>query len=146
MLDRLTWPADELAAHRTTELRRLVRGAREASPWHRARLAGGDLDTIDGSDLTALPVMTKDDLMANFDAVVTDERLTLHAVETHRAGLTGDGYLFDRNIAAASGGPSGRRGLFVYDRDATVTLLMSVMRQQVNAQQGYPALAGGARR
>lgn len=142
MLDRLTWPADRLAAHRTTELRRLLRGAREASPWHRARLAGVDIDTIDESDLTALPVMTKDDLMANFDAAVTDERLTLHAVETHLAGLTGDGYLFDRYIAAASGGSSGRRGLFVYDWDATVTLFLSVMRQQVNAQQVHPALAG----
>ncbi|MGQ0575417.1 MAG: phenylacetate--CoA ligase family protein [Pseudonocardia sp.] len=142
MLDRLTWPADRLAAHRTTELRRLLRVAREASPWHRERLAGIDIDVIDESDLSALPVMTKDDLMAHFDTAVTDERLTLHAVEEHLADLTGDGYLFDRYLVAASGGSSGRRGLFVYDWDATVTLFLSGMRQQIRAQQVHPALAG----
>lgn len=70
-LDRLTWPTDRLAAHRTVELRRLLRMAREASPWHRDRIAGIDIDAVEESDLSAPPVMTKDDLMANFDAAVT---------------------------------------------------------------------------
>jgi phenylacetate-CoA ligase len=58
--------------------------------------------------------MTKDDLMANWDQVVTDRRLTLDLVERHLAGLECDAYLFDRFHAIASGGSTGRRGIFAY--------------------------------
>ena len=53
--------------------------------------------------------MTKDDLMANFDEIVTDDRLRLDVVEDHLDSLTGDAYLFDRYHAVASGGSTGRR-------------------------------------
>jgi len=58
--------------------------------------------------------MTKDDLMANWDRVVTDRRLTLDLVEGHLAALESDAYLFDQVHAVASGGSTGRRGIFVY--------------------------------
>lgn len=131
MLDRLTWPAERLAEHRTTELRRLLRVAREASPWHRERLAGVDIDSVDESDLSAVPVMTKDDLMAHFDDIVTDDRLRLDVVEEHLAGLTSDAYLFDRYHAVSSGGSSGTRGVFVYDWDAWATAIWTVQRHLV---------------
>jgi phenylacetate-CoA ligase len=58
--------------------------------------------------------MTKDDLMANWDEIVTDRRLTLALVERHLAGLTADAYLFDEVHAIASGGSTGRRGVYVH--------------------------------
>lgn len=147
MLDRLTWPAEDLAAHRTAELRRLLGVARDASPWHRGRLAGLDLDAIDAADLSALPVMTKDDLMANFDAIVTDDRLSLRAVEDHLDALTGDAYLFDRYHAGATGGSTGRRGVVVYDWDAWATCFWSLQRHSVRAmQQLDPAAAAAPQR
>jgi phenylacetate-CoA ligase len=139
MLDRLTWPAARLAEHRTTELRRLVRVARDASPWHRERLAGVDADTLDESDLTAVPVMTKDDLMTHFDDVVTDDRLRLDVVEDHLASLTSDAYLFDRYHAVASAGSSGTRGVVVYDWDAWATTQWSFQRHSVRGAQSRPA-------
>ncbi|WP_300007449.1 hypothetical protein [Pseudonocardia sp.] len=139
MLDRLTWPADRLAEHRTTELRRLLRVARETSPWHRERLAGVDVDTVDESDLTGIPVMTKDDLMAHFDDVVTDERLRLDVVEDHLAALTSDAYLFDRYHAAASGSSSGTRGVFVYDWDDWATAIWTFQRHGIRGAQSRPA-------
>jgi hypothetical protein len=51
--------------------------AQQRSPWHRRRLAGIDPDRLDETSLSELPVMTKDELMGNFDEVVTDERLRL---------------------------------------------------------------------
>ncbi len=49
--------------------------------------------------------MTKDDLMANFDEIVTDNRLRLEVVEEHLEGLTAaDAYLFGRYHAVASSG------------------------------------------
>ena len=97
MVDRLDWPADRLARHRTAELRALLRVAVDRSPWHRRRLAGIDIDRTRRDDRSVeLPVMTKDDLMEHFDEIVTDDRLTLEVVEAHLEGLTGDAYLLDR--------------------------------------------------
>jgi phenylacetate-coenzyme A ligase PaaK-like adenylate-forming protein len=59
--------------------------------------------------------MTKHDLMADFDRIVTDPRLTLSLVEDHMASIRGDAYLLGRYHAVASGGSSGRRGVFLYD-------------------------------
>jgi phenylacetate-CoA ligase len=113
-VQRLRWPAERLRQERRDRLRDLLRVARAASPWHRDRLAGVDPDRFELADLAGLPPMTKDDLMANWDGVVTDRRLSLDLVEDHLAGLEGDAYLFDEVHAVASGGSSGRRGMFVF--------------------------------
>jgi phenylacetate-CoA ligase len=134
-LERLTWPPERLAAHRTTELRKLLATAREASPWHRARLTGTDIDTVDAADLTALPVMTKDDLMQNFDEIVTDPRLRLATVEDHLDQMLGDSYLFGRYHAAATGGSTGRRAVLVNDWDAWAIGFWSVQRHVIAGMQ-----------
>lgn len=136
LVARLDWPAERLARHRTSELRRLLRVATERSPWHRRRLAGIDVDRIDEAGLPELPVMTKDDLMEHFDEIVTDDRLTLDGVENHLDLLTGDGYLFDSYHAIASGGSSGRRGVFVYDWESWATCYIGMMRHELRAAVG----------
>jgi phenylacetate-CoA ligase len=109
-VQRLRWPAGRLRQERRDRLRDLLRTARASSPWHRDRLAGVDPDGFEEADLAGLPPMTKDDLMANWDGVVTDRRLRLDLVEGHLAGLESDAYLFDELHVVASGGSSGRRG------------------------------------
>ncbi len=141
MLERIGWPAERLAAHRRTELQRLVRVARELSPWHRKRLSDINPDEVDEATLAELPVMTKDDLMAHFDEIVTDDRLRLDVVEAHLEALTTDAYLFDRYHACASGGSSGHRGVFVYDWDGWSTFYWSALRYDVRAVRLDPGLA-----
>jgi phenylacetate-coenzyme A ligase PaaK-like adenylate-forming protein len=133
LMERLDWSAERLAAHRQAELRRLVRVAKDLSPWHRKRLSDVDPDEVDESMLAELPVMTKDDLMANFDEIVTDDRLHLDVVEDHLDSLTGDAYLFDRYHAVASGGSTGRRGVFVYDWDTWSIAYWSTLRYEIRA-------------
>lgn len=142
MLGRLSWPAERLSAHRTAQLRRLVRVARDLSPWHRKRLADVHPDEIDETTLTELPVMTKDDLMENFDEIVTDSRLRREVVETHLASLGQDAYLYDRYHACASGGSSGRRGVFVYDWDGWAVVYWSLTRHVAAALRTDTAFAG----
>ncbi len=141
MLERIGWSPDRLAAHRRQELRRLVRVAKDLSPWHRKRLSGVHPDEVDESTLDQLPVMTKDDLMANFDEIVTDDRLRLDVVEDHLESLTTDAYLFDRYHACASGGSTGRRGVFVYDWDGWAVMYASLMRYEIRARALDPDLA-----
>lgn len=142
LVDRLDWPAGRLTEHRTAELRALLRVAVDHSPWHRRRLAGIDIDRIDERRLGELPVMTKDDVMEHFDEILTDDQLDLDAIEGHLDRLTGDGYLHDRYHALASGGSSGRRGVFVYDWDAWTVAYLSIMRYELRAWIGHqPAAA-----
>ena len=141
LIGRLDWPAPRLAAHRGAGLRRLVQTAQTASPWHRKRLEHVDLDSLDEATLAALPTMTKDDLMANFDEIITDDRLRLDVVEDHLKRLTDDAYLFGRYHAGASSGSTGRRGVFVYDWDGWTTAYLGVVRQLLRELAAWPKAA-----
>ena len=142
LIGRLDWPAARLAAHRDAELRRLVATARTASPWHHKRLAHVDPNDLTEASLAALPIMTKDDLMANFDEIATDDRLRLEVVEDHLQRLTdGDAYLFDRYHAVASSGSSGRRGVFVYDWDGWITAYLGTVRHLLRELATWPKAA-----
>jgi phenylacetate-CoA ligase len=140
-IDRLDWTAERLAAHRTEQLRGLVGHAVGGSPWHRARLAGVDLDRLDPESLRELPVMTKTDLMAHFDQIVTDSRVTLRGVNAHLETVTSNGYLLDRYTALTSGGSSGERGVFVYDWAGWAIFWLTCFRHLLRARASDPALS-----
>jgi hypothetical protein len=59
--------------------------------------------------------MTKQDLMANWDAIVTDPQCTHDVADAHLAALTTDAYFRREYHVIASGGSSGHRGVFIYD-------------------------------
>lgn len=47
LVERLSWSAERLACHREAQLRRLLQGAIERSPWHRRRLSlAGQLEAV----------------------------------------------------------------------------------------------------
>ncbi|MGH2557587.1 MAG: phenylacetate--CoA ligase family protein [Thermomicrobiales bacterium] len=133
-LERLAWPAARLQAERDARLRDLIRIARERSSWHRERLGHLILDDFGADDLSRIPVMTKHDLMANFDQIVTDPRVTLNAIESHLVHLIADNYLFDRFHPVASGGSSGQRGVFVYDWESWADCYLSCLRYVIRLQ------------
>jgi phenylacetate-CoA ligase len=109
-----TWTAGQLEALQRRRLAELVRHATAGSPFYRERYAG--LDPGDPVELSRLPVVDKATVMERFDDLVCDRRLTLAAVEAHLDGLTRDELLLDRYRAMATGGSTGRKGVFVADR------------------------------
>lgn len=128
--DRLTWSAEQLAHAQRDGLRALLRHAAEHSPFHRMRLAGIDVDGIDPADLSALPVMTKAQMMDALDDVFTDRRLGRENVESALAATAVEPVpILDDYIALASGGCSGQRGVFVLDRDAVAAFIAAASRQ-----------------
>jgi phenylacetate-CoA ligase len=141
MIDRLGWPAYELAARRVRLLRELVRDAITGSSWHRERLAGVDPNQLDEISLRELPPMTKTELMANFDRIVTDRRLSLELVNDHLETVTTGSYLLDDYTAVTSGGSTGERGVFVYDWDGWSAFWLSAFRYQLLAKWSDPELA-----
>ena len=141
-VSRIDWPGDRIHQERQRALRRLLVTAAERSPWHRERLAGIDVAGLSGAGVANLPVMTKADLMDNFDDVVTDRRLTRELCERHLQQGAGGGYLLGEYQVVASGGSSGRRGVFVYGWDAWAICWASMMRFPYRDWASDPALAG----
>jgi phenylacetate-CoA ligase len=141
-VQRLRWPAERLHEERQRRLRALLRVALASSRWHRDRLSGVDPETFTEEDLRQLPAMTKDDLMANWDEVVTDRRVTLALVERHLAALTSDAYLLDEVHACASGGSTGRRGVYVHGWTAWAEEYAGYMRHVLWDRAVSPELAG----
>lgn len=95
------------------------------SPFYRERFAGRPLD---GAPLASLPTLDKETLMERWDDVVTVPDLRLADVEAHLDALERDDYLHGRFRAMATGGTSGRRGVFVFDRQEWSACLAGFLR------------------
>jgi phenylacetate-coenzyme A ligase PaaK-like adenylate-forming protein len=132
-MEKMDWSLEQLHALRDERLRALVRHARAHSPWHARRLRDVDPDRVSGDDLSMIPPMTKNDLMEHWDEIVTDRRLTLGLATRHLAHVAAHGpaYLLDQYHVVASGGSSGRRGVFVWDYDGWLAAQLSTMRHGI---------------
>jgi phenylacetate-CoA ligase len=138
LTERLSWSRDQIEQHQTEELRVLVTLARARSPWHRDRLADVDVEALTRDDLDQLPVMTKRDLMANWDEIVTDPRLNLALAERHVQSIETDAYLLDEFHVVASGGSSGVRGVFAWGWDAWAAAMASTVRWAFGFAMKHP--------
>ena len=126
---RLRWDAGRLAAERERRLRELLAYAAEHSPFWRERLAGRDLANFTEADLPSLPVLTRAEMMAEFDRVVTDPRLTLARIQQHLDLPDGDrGYMDDQYQAIITSGYIGTQAVHVYGWDEFVTFVMQGSR------------------
>jgi phenylacetate-CoA ligase len=117
-LERVSASDAELAAYQTDNLRAVVATAKERSPWHAARLRAVDDDSLTSRDLSPIPRMTKADMMANWDRVVTDPQLTLTIASAHLESLERTGqfdFCLGRFVVVATGGSTGLRGVFAFD-------------------------------
>jgi phenylacetate-coenzyme A ligase PaaK-like adenylate-forming protein len=130
-IEQLEWPADRPRAERERRMRLLLATAKARSPWHRDRLRHVDAEAFTEGDLSSIPTMTKDDLMDHFEAVVTDARLTRDVVDAYVERPPENLSLFDEYLVVASGGSSGRRGMFAYDRAAFSIFSVQIVRWRI---------------
>jgi phenylacetate-CoA ligase len=147
LIPRLQWSREQVLAHQRQRLRSLLREAMEKSPFHARRLTGIDPDAIDPADLSALPVMTKAQMMDELDDVFTDRELTRAEVEAALAATTDEPVIIrDRYMAYTTGGSSGVRGVFVLDVPALTSFIGTITRglaARLQAMGGPPP--GGLR-
>ncbi len=114
---RLSWSRDEIERERTNALRRLLAYAKANSPWHGRRLAEMDPANFTPDQLSSVPIMSKQNIMDHWDEIVTDQRLKLDELNAFMASMTEWSYYLDEYQVFASGGSSGRRGVYVWDRE-----------------------------
>lgn len=137
---RLGWSEGQLRGWQRDRLRALLAAASMRSAFHRRRLAGIDPARFELAGLPSLPVMTKAELMADFDAVSCDPRLTREAAEQALAATESEprplpgGYL-----CMATGGSSGQRGIFAYDEAGVAEFVSLIFRVRLAALGADPA-------
>jgi phenylacetate-coenzyme A ligase PaaK-like adenylate-forming protein len=135
---RLRWSAERLEADRERRLRELLAWSAARSPFHSERLVNVDICRFTEADLPSLPIMTKADLMDNFDQVITVPALTREVVTAHVDSLTGDDYLLDQYRVVATSGSTGARGLIVYGWEDWTTFVLLASRWQVRNEDNLP--------
>ncbi|CCH87098.1 Putative coenzyme F390 synthetase [Modestobacter italicus] len=107
-----------VAERQRARLADLIAFTRTRSPFYR-QLYAGLPERIE--DPSLLPVTTKRELMARFDEIVTDHRVTRQAVEAFVADSTLIGQPFlNANTVATTSGTTGIRGMFLIDQQALV--------------------------
>jgi phenylacetate-CoA ligase len=111
LVQRDRWSSEQLLAHQRQRLGEVVEHARSRSAFYRELYAG-----IDEIDLARLPIIDKATVMDHFDELVCDPRLTLRALEHHLDGLERDELYLGEYRVLATGGTTGRKGVFAYDR------------------------------
>jgi len=128
MRRRAHWTRDRLEAHRRRRLLDLLSHTVACSPFYRRLYEHIRIDET--LDVRALPVISKRDLLDNFDEVVTDPRLKRAEVERYLEAAPpdrDDAYL-DRYRVLATAGTTGLRGLFLFDRAEWAAELANVLR------------------
>jgi putative adenylate-forming enzyme len=102
------WSRDELLTHQARALAKLRTFAVGRSPFYREFHRG-----FESAPLDALPILTKATLMERFDELVTDRGVRLADVERHVETATATARFRNRYRVAATGGTTGRRGVFL---------------------------------
>ena len=117
------WSRDEVLGYQARRLADLRTFAVSRSPFYRDLHRG-----LEGAPLTALPVVTKATLMERFDDLVTDRDVHLADVERYMTTASATDRFRDRYRVAATGGTTGRRGVFLADPHEWTQVLASYGR------------------
>jgi phenylacetate-CoA ligase len=116
------WSRERLKRHEADGLRRLQAYAVARSPWYGRTLAG-----LEGAPLEELPVLTREDLIAHRDEIVTDPRLRGDVLERWLTDRPGDP-LLGRYWLVATSGSSGRPLTLPFDEAEWAHVLASFVR------------------
>jgi phenylacetate-CoA ligase len=132
---RLDWPRQQIEQYQTERLRALLGYARERSPFHARRLRHLEPSSASVADLASLPMMTKQDALAEWDNIVTAPDLSHagaeHVLDEQRwfSYTAGDQQIF------SSGGSTGIRGVYVWDWQFFVSVACLAWRMQAREER-----------
>ena len=117
------WERDRLEEYQASALTQLRAHTYKHSPFYRKHHEG-----LESAPLNQLPIVTKQQLMASYDDVVTDPAITHDDLQRHLLGKHDDELFNDKYIVCATSGTSGTPGLFPYSEAEWAVLLASFAR------------------
>ena len=126
------WSRDRLLAYQGGRLRALLGHAVGHSRYYRSTLGADAADR----PLTDLPMLSKAELMENFDGIVTDPRLRRTDLEAHLAGPDPARWYLGEYRVLTTSGTTGRRGIFAVTEDEAARWIAGSMRSGMRAGFG----------
>ena len=142
-LKRLHWTEDELRSHQTQALREILTLAKQRTVFYGDLLKSVDTKSFNLEDLTSLPPTNKREHMERWDDFITVPGLTYVIAESHleklRKGEIENPFYDDKYLFIATGGSTGKRGLFLWDNDFLRETICSTYRILIDKEQkaGY---------
>jgi putative adenylate-forming enzyme len=134
---RQRWSRARLESFQAQRLAELRRWAYARSPFYRRFHRG-----LESRPLAELPVLTKSEVMGQFDQLATAPQVRLAEVERYLAHLDSDQRLAGRFWVSRTSGSTGHPGIFVVDAREWATVIASYAR----AQEWAGIVAGPTRR
>jgi putative adenylate-forming enzyme len=120
---RARWPRQRVVGHQRHELARLRHFALQRSPFYQRFHRG-----LENAPLTALPVLSKAQLMDEFDHAVTDRAIRLAEVEDFCAKMSVTDLFNGRYQVCATSGTTGKRGYFLFSQDEWRWIMATIPR------------------
>lgn len=109
---RETWTHKQIESHQQNELKKLREFAYTNSPFYKKFHKG-----LENRPLHELPILTKKELMASWDDIVTDRSLRLKDIDHFLNNVTGLESYKGKYFAFATGGTTGVKGITVFSKD-----------------------------
>ena len=107
------WPREKIAAVQKKRLNALVKTAKENSPFYRELYAGIGEDF----SLEDLPPVSKPELMAHFDQVLTDRSITMARIDEFTQNLDHIGRMIDdKYLIFKTSGSTGNPAVVLYNK------------------------------
>jgi len=141
-LERLAWTREQLRDYQTKALRDLLRDAKENTVFYKNVLSSVDIDNFNLEDLPSLPPNDKTLHMDRWDDFVAAP-VTYDIAEKHlegvRTGKIKDSFFNDEYLFVATGGSTGKRGLFLWDMEFLRQIICYTYRYLINDEKknGY---------
>lgn len=107
-----SWTPEQIRLYQNDELKKLREFAYANSPFYKQFHKG-----LEDRPLSELPVLTKKQLMASWDDVVTDRSLKLKDVEHFLDNVKGLEAFKNKYYTFATGGTTGVKGITIYNKD-----------------------------
>ena len=139
LLERDRWSRDDLLAYQGERVRKLVRHAVAQSPYYREALGTDAADR----PLSELPTLSKATLMAEFDRVVTDQRLRLDDLRAHLSSTDPSQSFLGAYRVATTSGTTGRRSIIAFTTDEAAAWRAASARPMMRMGIGLDARFAG---
>jgi phenylacetate-coenzyme A ligase PaaK-like adenylate-forming protein len=142
-LERLSWTPEQLRDYQTKALRDLLRTAKENTIFYNDVLSSVDIDNFNLEDLPTLPPNDKTLHMDRWDDFIAAPGITYDIAEKHlegvRTGKIKDTFFNDEYLFVATGGSTGKRGLFLWDMEFIRQIICYTYRYLINDEinNGY---------
>ncbi|HVW06982.1 MAG TPA: AMP-binding protein [Bryobacteraceae bacterium] len=117
------WSRAQLDAHQARRLEELRSFAYERSPFYRRFHRG-----LENRPLNELPILTKAELMENFDELVTDRAIRLADIDQWMRNAPGGRLFHGKYVVLSTSGSTGRRGIFLFDNREWISVLANISR------------------